>query len=376
MENIVIIHFQPLEKYPPITNLLDYLATVKYNKKVIVFSTNSLNNKTVNQYSNASVEIIRLQSISAKSGIRKLLQYFILYANIFLKIIRLKPSSILYYETLSALPVYWYKKIVKKCRILIHYHEYTSKEEYAQSSLVVKYINSRERKIYPNAFWVSHTNKKRLEMFLEDEQIVFDETKHHTMPNYPSKNWSNKITLNTNSNSNSQIKFIYIGALGLKTMYIKEFAQFIINQNGKAIWHIYTNQFDGDAVKYLNSLNSNFIKLCGEINYYEIPNLIAKENYNIGLILYNGHIKNYIYNAPNKLFEYLACKLSIWYPSVMEGCKEYANSTSLPLVLEVDFTKDLSLAFANYTSYIDTVKKNKDEYFYCEDVYKNISSVL
>lgn len=47
------------------------------------------------------------------------------------------------------------------------------------------------------------------------------------------------------------------------------------------------------------------------IDYYELPKELIK--YDIGLVLYKGHIPNYIYNVPNKVYEYLACGLQVWY---------------------------------------------------------------
>jgi hypothetical protein len=47
----------------------------------------------------------------------------------------------------------------------------------------------------------------------------------------------------------------------------------------------------------------------GPIDYYELPKELVK--YDIGLVLYKGHIPNYVYNVPNKVYEYLACGLRV-----------------------------------------------------------------
>ena len=57
---------------------------------------------------------------------------------------------------------------------------------------------------------------------------------------------------------------------------------------------------------------------------------------NIGVILYKCKTLNQRFAAPNKLFEYLACGLDVWFPAEMEGCFEYA-SDAIPRVLKVDF---------------------------------------
>ena len=62
---------------------------------------------------------------------------------------------------------------------------------------------------------------------------------------------------------------------------------------------------------------SHNINFRGAISQSDFPLIISQ--YQIGLVLYKGHIPNYIYNAPNKLFEYLACGLDVWYPICMKG---------------------------------------------------------
>lgn len=376
MEKIVIIHFQPLEKYPPIINLLDYLTSIKYAKNVTVFTTENLKNNNSYVYSNPNVNIIRLKSPSKTKNYKKLLQYFHLYASIFCKLLQLKPTSILYYETLSVLPAYWYKRINTGCKIFIHYHEYTSPSEYSVNSIVVKQLHKIEKKIYKYCYWISHTNSKRLFLFLYDEQINIDSNKHHIMPNYPSINWAK------NEHSLEQIRdvknmsFVYFGALGLHTMYIKEFAHFVIKQAGKVNWHIYTNQFEAETIDYINNLQSDYIKICGEANYYDIPRIIKENKYTVGLILYKGYTPNHVHSAPNKLFEYLSCGIHVWYPSVLEGCKEYSRNTSFPLVLEVDFNTSLDEALEKHKTLLKSTDKITEEHFYCEEVYKKLVSVL
>ena len=71
------------------------------------------------------------------------------------------------------------------------------------------------------------------------------------------------------------------------------------------------------------------------LEYKELPELLKQ--FDVGLILYNGAIDNYIYNAPNKLFEYLACGLDVWLPNVMTGSLEYVCETAKPRVLALNF---------------------------------------
>jgi hypothetical protein len=193
------------------------------------------------------------------------------------------------------------------------------------------------------------------------------------MPNYPPKNW---ITKNSTTIANSDVtKFIYIGSLGLDTMYLKELAQFVISKEGKIILDIYTNQFNSEAVSYIKDLNTKHINILGSVAYDDIPFMIKNGNYQVGLIIYNGHIKNYIYNAPNKLFEYLACSLNVWYPHIMVGCQAYKNTTSFPLIFEVDFN-NINTYYNQFMSISKNEIANTPSNFYYESVYTNIASVL
>jgi len=133
------------------------------------------------------------------------------------------------------------------------------------------------------------------------------------------------------------LKIIMVGALGFDTMYVKEFAEWIIQQNGKAIWDIYSLTISDEAKSYLESLHTNYITLKGSVEYKKLPAVF--KNYNVGVILYKGHIPNYIYNAPNKLFEYHVNGLDVWFPEQMVGAFSYIKTDSYPKILPVNFEK-------------------------------------
>ena len=58
---------------------------------------------------------------------------------------------------------------------------------------------------------------------------------------------------------------------------------------------------------------NQYVQFKGHINYDNLPTTLNK--YQVGVILYKGHIPNYVYNAPNKLFEYLAAFLMFGIPN-------------------------------------------------------------
>jgi hypothetical protein len=85
-------------------------------------------------------------------------------------------------------------------------------------------------------------------------------------------------------------------------------------------------------------INSRIAKSCEKrinwnkhIAYSNLPKILPE--YDAGVVLYKATTKNYEYNAPNKLFEYLSCGLQIWYPEQMKGIHKY-NSDQ---VISIDF---------------------------------------
>ena len=205
-----------------------------------------------------------------------------------------RPEKILYYETLSAYPVYLYKKYLNKnIPVFIHYHEYMSKEDYSQGMKLVRFFHKKEKFLYQRVKWISQTNPDRLEKFAENENLVELE-KLFVLPNYPPLWWHSSHELS----DPIPLKFIYIGALSLETMYTKQFADWVMMQKGKAVWDIHSFNVTGAAKKYFEDINSPYINLKGPVDYLQLPSILR--NYQVGVILYNGSIPNYIYNAPNK----------------------------------------------------------------------------
>ena len=89
-----------------------------------------------------------------------------------------------------------------------------------------------------------------------------------------------------------------------------------------------------EAGTWLAALGNEWVRFREAVNYYSLPEILG--GYDIGVILYNGHIPNYIYNAPNKLFEYLDCGLDVWFPGVMKGIYPYLTKGTYPKVLPLD----------------------------------------
>jgi hypothetical protein len=293
-------------------------------------------------------------------AISRYLNYLFFYIGAFLNIMLKKPVRLMYFETLSSFPVYLYKKIFSaRTPVFIHYHEYTSPAEYETGMRLANFFHHREKWLYDKAVWISHTNDFRMKQFLKDIYPIRT-INDQILPNYPPLSWYTVPTTKVAA----PVRFVYAGALSIETMYTKEFANWIINQNGRATWDIYSLNITWDAQCFFKELNSEWIRFRGGIDYTCLPQVLKE--YNIGIILYNGHIPNYIYNAPNKMFEYMACGLDVWFPDIMTGSLQYINKEEYPKVLGIDYN-------AMHLINLDEVV-NRDgllvsaDGFYCENV--------
>ena len=365
---ICIIHFQPLEKYPPVTNFLDCLARSN-NQEIIVISTNNHLGLTV--YENDKVRILRYPTIKQGApAIIRIFQYLVFYIGCLVNLLIKRPDQILYYETLSSFPaiIYYYLSL-KRIKLLVHYHEYNSPKEYKTEMLLSRYFHHFEQKTYSQISWLAHTNKERMELFIRDNpNIKFANTK--IMPNYPPSTWG-FITKSKNEIS-WPLKIVYVGATSLSTMFFFEFFEWIKMQEGKVLFDIYSFSYPTDFSDYVKKMNTPYIVLKDKLIYDCFPKILPK--YDVGVILYKGHILNYVYNAPNKLFEYLACGLDVWVSQEMEGSQPFVTKDTYPKVTMVDF-KNMNTFDCGEAISRKGLRYQPSDYF-CEPVYSELANFI
>lgn len=371
MKNRIIIHFQPIEFYPPVQNLINTLSKENKFKNKFYVLTNLAYNTDAVTFNSPSSDIIisRLaktgQNLSAFS---RYANYFFFYLKCLFLILYRRPSIILYFETLSSYPAYLYKKYFgKKATIMIHYHEYTSPEEYSSGMKLARYFHKCEKWLYPKSSWISHTNEFRMQHFVDDNLPIKIEHKH-VLPNYPPRYWHAM----PKAQPGNPIKIVYVGALSLETMFLNEFANWVVGQKGKVVWDIYSQNITTDAKIFLQTLPSNLIRLNNSVAYNKLP--IILKGFDIGVVLYRGHIANYVFNAPNKLFEYHVSGLDVWFPDVMKGSKPYVTEYTYPKILALDFRH---LDQVNLKEMINRSGHNKQTCnFFCEDILYPVCVLL
>lgn len=365
MKRLFVVHTLPLEFYPPATNMLNFISS-EYNHSIYCYSCHNNKNRAV--FSNPKVKIYRNNYFAYSSTI--ISKSFLIILGIIYPLfllIKIKPEIILYYEPHSSFPVYLYKKYFnKKVQIFIHYHEYYPKEDLeGKNRKLIRFFHKKEVNfLYKHAEWISQTNQDRLSLFQKDYPFLHQH-QLHILANYPPLQWQN---INPGKIQTDKIKFVYIGSLSFSNTYISEFVEFIKSNPRKTKLDIYSYNYHDDVNKYLENLSAVNIRFYPlGIDYYDIPKIASK--YNIGLILYKDHSINYRYNATNKLFEYLACGLDVWFPIEMQGCYPYITEKTFPKVLKTDFTRLDELNLAEVISH-EGLKHKKSKYF-AENVYRD-----
>jgi hypothetical protein len=330
---MIVVHFNPLEKYPPAVNLLRYLGTQKDNPiDIQVITTQTGRSSWIDEIE--GVRRINIRWNQNQGKLSRLATYIIFNLKVLSRLIRTRPNVVLYYETLSSwAPVFYKRFVAKNVRLFIHYHEYSTVEEYKSGMLLNRWFHNKENKVYPFAEWISHTNNDRIELFKKD--ILHKTLSNiYTLSYYPPLLWWETSRL-VEKRKDERIGFVYVGALSLDTMHTREMAEFVAANPAFCYWDIYSDNHSSEVIDFLKNLNTENINFKGTIVYDELPGVLPK--YDIGLILYKGNTLNFAFNAPNKYFEYLACGINVLYGTGMKGMYSYEQPTVKPWTRGVDF---------------------------------------
>jgi hypothetical protein len=369
--SVVIIHFQPLELYPPVLNLMNYLD--KHEMKVLVLSTSNKKGSAFNKFAGLSenIEIKRTAGIIAGSAFR-VFNYSFFYIYSFYLLLKHKPKVVLYFETISSWPGLLYKRWKgKKVKLFVHYHEYVSPGEYANNMRLVKWMHQLEAKMYGKDYdWISHTNEPRMQKFILDHRLEkIKRNIFHIMPNYPSRHWAKE---KTEFVRNSKLRLVYVGSLGYDTMYLKEVVDWVILNAQSISLDVYSHNMDEKSRCFLQTIQDNNVRFHDACNYKELPAIL--KNYDVGLVIYKPTSGNWIYNAPNKVFEYLACGLDVWFSKTMIYTTTLTRENTFPKILPVHFEKLNDFDFKKAISRTGlTFAENS---FYYENVYSEIYESL
>ncbi len=365
-KELSIVHFAPIEKYPPVLNMIGFLKSQGF---VLFIHTQAppSNKKTFS--SEDSDKIYRLGHVQTRGKIFRIFSYISFTFNTFFRLLRTRPESILYYESLSAMPVILYAKMRPNTKILVHYHEYTSPSDYSKGMIFNRISFFFERRNYDRFKWISHTNAQRIQLFKENFQIP-ESIIIHELPNYPPSSW--KLEHSDSQNESSIIKLVYLGSVGFDTMYTQEICSWVKSRINQVELHFYSDQMDKKSKEFISELNAPNIFFHGAVEYNEVPEILRE--YKVGLILYKGTIDNYKYVVPNKYFEYLCCGLDVWYPDKIKSMEGFESVDYIPKVLSLDFEKLETYNLPELLSKKGLPQRNIE--FFAESVYKDLLPYL
>ncbi len=304
--------------------------TVCHNRYTNLNVYTSKNSSPFNNISLENIKIRRFGVISVNPFVR----YFsYVYYNFFcsLHLIISRPDIVLVYETLSICPAFIYNLIFPGKRIHIHYHEYISPLEKKRSSFYMKLLFKMEQKLLFNST-CSQTNVDRKTLFLRDNKYL-KEDQVKVYPNLPPTHWWENYGKNKKNSFNNPIKLVYVGSLDADTMYLIELLDWVKNNRDLLHLTLISQQYNEKTLQLINDSLSPNIILKEAIDYYDLPNELI--NYDVGLVIYKGHIPNYIYNVPNKVYEYLSCGLMV----LADKCLKTTSSLNLDSIKIIDFKK-------------------------------------
>lgn len=332
---LAVVHWLPIEQFPPVQNFLNFFAEQE-GLRVLCCSTRRIGEQ--HEFHNPKVSILRTKFPSQELGKFIRIVCFLYFPLItLLKLLFFQPNVIFYLEPHSAPVVFIYSLIFPRCQIIAHYHEYREPKHLKVRGNYLAWLGNQLEKLrlFNKASWISHTNQDRIRLFLLDYPNI-NAHKVHAIPNIPPRTWlteKEKVL----KPADSKLKLVYIGAISLHDTYLEQLLSwFQKNQDHNVSLDLYINNTDPATKKFLAEQDQDGLTIhLGGVPYAKLPSILPK--YDIGLVLYRCNTINYIYNAPNKLFEYLSCGLNVLYPKQMLGVLPYARTGCVPWVIGIDF---------------------------------------
>lgn len=369
---LAIVQNLPLEFYPPVTNLLRYLAA-RPEFEVRVFSVGNLKGRP--EWSHPNIGVSRCSPPDPGHGaVRRLLHSLLFVSATLVGLIRFRPDAVLYFEPHSALPIFLYRRFfARDLRVFVHHHEYYEPGQFSGAGMRLPRLAHacEKRWLFEAAEWISQTNPDRIRLFLADHPRV-DPAKLRPLPNYPPRVW--RDTENRAWKTGCEpFRCVYVGSVSLQDTFIEPLVDWLESTRWPVTLDLYAYNVPPETAHWLERRSGDRLRFHSEgVPYDDLPTVLS--GYHAGLILYRGNTANFVWNAPNKLFEYLACGLDVWYPPTMEGIRPYRDEAHAPRIAEVDF-EALDRAPIGELLRRDVLPDRDDAHF-AETVYSDLVSEL
>ncbi len=295
--------------------------------QILVFTTQNTTSYQTPHFPNT--KIYRFGKVSTNPIVR---YSSYLYYNLLSSLILLfsKVEHVTAFESLSVFPLWLRMKLRPSTKAHLHFHEYLSEPERKASSGYMKFLFKLEDQLLKN-YTCSQTNEDRKRLFLKDKPFM-KPAQVEVRPNMPPKSWWNKFGQFKKPSSYGKIRLVHVGACDNKTMYIKEVLDWVQSNQDTLELTFISQQLDDSTKALILSYNYPTICIKAPVNYYELPQELMK--YDVGLVLYKGHIPNYVYNVPNKVYEYLACGLKVLCDNSLKTTVELKHENILSIKLK------------------------------------------
>jgi hypothetical protein len=304
LNKIAILHFNIIEKFPPVLNFIFDALEENPKQKIIVFTTKNTTSYKIPDFPNTI--IYRFGTISS-NPVKRYASYvwFNLMSTVVLLMHRVDKITV--FETLSIYPLWLSSNFFKSMKGHIHFHEYISEKERSESSAYLKVLFKLEDQLLKK-FPCSQTNEDRKQLFLSDKPFLKSEMVE-IRPNMPPKFWWKNYGQFKKNNFTGKVRFVFVGACDNRTMYVKEVLDWVHANQDLLELTIISQQLDKQTKDLIALYDTKAIKVMEPIDYYDLPKELVK--YDIGIVLYKGHTPNVVYSVPNKVFEYLSCGLQV-----------------------------------------------------------------
>jgi hypothetical protein len=372
---LAVVHLLPVERYPPVQNLLERLSR-RADVQVLVISSHQPGRQVQSVAATTSPpeKILRMHC-HGRWAVTRWCKIIIWHCRTAWLLHRFRPDVVLSVEPHSALAAWLHRHLFRsRARLVIQHYEYYSEEDYRRRGNRLLRLNRLfERSLLKQADRVTQTNPDRLRLFAADHPYVRPE-QLTLWPNYPPKSWFGRPDRKWPVNPTGPLRLVVAGAVSLRDTYIGPLVAWITSDHQSACTlDIYSSSCDAQTATWLQASSCDRLRFhLGGVPYSELPEVLR--TFDVGLILYRGHTANFVWNATNKLFEYLTCGLDVWYPPCMLGVAPHARSTAAPRVLETDFNnmETLDLRTRTTRSHLPTVPWTTS----CEDAMKPLLDLL
>lgn len=367
---LAIVHWMPLELYPPTINLIRHLAdTGRWEIDVHT----SANVHGLEEFSYPGVKIHRSPP-PVGSARHRLAAYVRFHLGTPVSLAAQRPELTMYFEPQSSFPVFLARFAGSRPPLFVHHHEYYEPQEFLAPGMRLPRLFHRIEKarLFPKASWISHTNEERARLFERDTARSTSQVTR-ILPNLPPSSWS-AIASAVTRPKDGPIRFVYVGSLSLRHTYIGQLVEWIAAQAPETVTlDVHSYNTDAATKNFLLEHQSERIRFFPQgVPYDSLPSLLPQ--YDIGLILYKAENANFQHNASNKLFEYLACGLDVVFPDKMREVMKYADENVTPRIMPASFDTGEGLSVERFQRRFDL--RQRDSGLSAETVLDNLEQAM